>query len=323
MMNVNTGRGYGDKGARGSKLARMTDVSSCKSIAEVLDASHTNWDVVSLTAGAVGLQDMNAGGFKALVRPDTNTALAYVGSRFRANSHRAQLYSLDTLVRNGDLVPAKVSMWDNGAMLAFQFRAPSLDVEILQRRVISPLLTLAVAYGSQLADSAFFTDFDWFCTNQMGKVAPLMKGNRVQHRGDVHAKYGEVMVARLTELGGELSDRYASMRRMTTAALPVGRQLTSYIGGVLGATEQDVDQALNMPTNELKGVAAKIPEVLECYAVDDGGAPGSVWHAYSAVTRYETHKAGHTAESRNRRMLFGAGAEAANAAWEHAARLAA
>lgn len=301
-----------------AKIATSTVFQGAEvsSIDEVLQRSNTDWDVSLHEAGGGA---MKSGGFRAIVRPDTNTALAFVGDRYRTNSHRAQLQELDGFVRSGDLIPSSVSVWDNGAMLAYQFRAPQLDMVIQGRDVVSPLLTLAFAYGSQLADTAFFADFRWFCKNQMGAVSKLIT-DRVKHRGNIVARYGDLLGTRLGALKGELADRYRAMRAMPTKALQ-GRALVEFFGQSIGATPEEVDQAWVMPTEELTGKAAKVPEIIECYMQDDCGAEGSVWQAYNAVTRYESHVAGRTPESRNRRMLLGAGGEVAAAAFSQAARL--
>ncbi len=295
------------------KIAKVVDVTGCTTIGDMLEKSTTNWDIVSSDAG---------GGFKRLSRPDLDMPVAYVGDRFRTNSHRAQLYSLESMVQSGDILPATVSMWDNGGILAFQFRAPNLDVCIHGKDMISPLLTLICSYGSQVADSAFFADFRAFCKNQFGKVASLNADSRVKHRGDVVGKFADVLGSRLQQLSGELSGRYDSMRRMTTTPI-AGRALAQYFGEAVGATEEEMTRAWVTPPEELKGTAAKIPAILDCYQTDDGGAPGTVWQAYNAVTRYETHHDGRNEASRARRMLMGAGDAVAHNAFTLAARLAA
>ena len=296
------------------KLAKVYDVGGVDSIEAVLDLSHTNWDAIFATP-----QGFQPGGYRAIVRPDTNTALAFVGNKTRLNSHRRQLGMLDSLVSSGDLVPVTVSMWDNGAILAYQFRAPGLDVTILGKDVVSPLLTLVFAYGFKLADSAFFADFRWFCKNQMGTVSKLMT-DRVRHMGNVLGNYGDLVGKRLSELSGELSEHYSVMRRMTEKPL-TGKPLYEYFGQAIGLEKAHVEQAWVTPAEDLKGAARAIPDVLDCYAADDAGAPSTVWQAYNAVTRYETHKHGHNPETRARRMLLGAGAKTANDAFDQARRI--
>lgn len=304
------------------KIAKMSDISGCNSVESLLDASNTNWDIKTVDAswhGGPVCIGPSSGGFKALVRPDTNTALAFVGSRFRANSHREQLHTLDTLVRNGDILPVSASQWDDGAVLAYQFQCPGLDVVINGRDMVSPLLTLAFAYGSQLADSAFFADFRWFCKNQMGQVAALST-ERCKHRGGIKDRFGDLLMQRVNQLSGELSGRYEAMRRMLNVPL-AGKERHMFFGEAIGASREESEQAWVMPPDELIGRAAKIPEVLDCYLEDNAGAEGSVWQAYNAVTRYETHKDGRTPESRARRMLLGSGGATANRAWGLAASL--
>ncbi len=297
------------------KIAKMVDVSTATDMAMVLDQSQTNWDIQRAPK--------DAGGFTALVRPDLGIPLAHVGERYRTNNHRDQLGKLDTFIRNGDILPVSVSVWDNGAILAYQFRCTDLDVVIHDRDVVSPLLTLAFSYGFRLADSAFFTDFRWFCKNQMGAVANLNEGSRVRHRGDVADKYDVILGSRIKELSGELSGRYDTMRRMTTTAIPGAKALTAFFGECIGATPEEIDRAYITEPKELRGREAHIPEILDCYLADDAGAEGSVWQAYNAVTRHQTHVAGRTEATRQRSMLLGAGGKVVAHAWDVAARLAA
>lgn len=310
------------------KLAKVTDVTDCATVDAMLQKSVTDWDIRTVTAwvdpndSSQGVID--PGGYRALVRPDTHQALAFVGERFHANNHRAQLHTLDTLVESGDLVPTSVSVWDNGAILAYQFRAPGLDVTVRGKDMVSPLLTLAFAYGSKLADTSFFADFRWFCKNQMGMVAKVNdKESRCKHRGGIVDRFGDILAGRISQLSGELSGRYNTMRRMTEAPLQRGRALAEYFGEVLGLTPEELDGALNIPPNKLRGDAGKIPEILDCYLAEDSAEDGTVWRAYNAVTRYETHHAGRNEATRNRRMLLGSGGAVASRAWDIAARIAA
>ncbi len=295
------------------KIAKVIDVGGARTIGDMLARSGTDWDVVSSDAG---------GDFRRITRPDLGLPLAYVGSRYSTNNHRKQLYSLDGMVASGDLVPASVSVWDNGAILAYQFAVPALEVAIHGADKVSQLLTLIHSYGSKVADSAFFAGFRAFCKNQFGAMASLNVGHRVMHRGDVLGKFGDILQSRIGEIGGELSGQYESMRRMTGTPI-TGKALCQYFGEAIGASPEDIDRAWVSEPKLLTGKAAVIPEIVECYQVDDGGAPGTVWQAYNAVTRYETHHDGRTEASRTRRMLMGAGGQTAHHAFSLAAKLAA
>ncbi len=304
------------------KIAEIVDVTGCNSIEHMLRQSHTDWDIESLAAGhsEQGRGKVESAGFRALVRPDTNTALAYVGARYRTNSHRLQLGKLDHAVRSGMLLPQSVSVWDNGAILAYQFRVPELDSNIIGTDRVSTLLTIMHSYGFRVADMAFFCNFRAFCKNQMGAFARMCGEDRVRHRGDVETRFGDMLGKRITELGGEVKSRTETMRLMTGKSLS-GRALAEYFGESVGATKAEIDQAWIAPPEDLRGTASKIPEVLECYAADDAGAAGTVWQAYNAVTRYGTHKSGRNEANRQRTMLMGAGGVMAARAWAGAAQL--
>lgn len=302
------------------KIANVVDVSGSKSVQEVLSRSKTDFGVSMVPAIIrAGAKEYGHGGYNALVREDTQEAIGMVASRYRLNDHRSHLYALDKLIQDGDLQPLSVSVWDNGAVLAYQFRAPNLDMVIHDKDIVSPLLTLAFGYDGKMADLSFFSDFRWFCKNQMGKVAELAKGYRVAHKGDNRTKYAELVGERLLQLSGELSERYSTMRRMTTHNLS-GRALVEYVGSVIGAEKTDIDQAWVTPKEDCRGLAAKVHEVIDCHAVDDAGAPGTVWQAYNAVTRYQTHVAGRNEASRQRNVLLvPGGQQISRRAWDMAA----
>lgn len=305
------------------KLATVKDVTGATSIAEVLALSATGYTPNMVPAKVSGPDGRlyDSSGFNAIVRDDTGEVIGTVGERYRINDHKAHLSALDTFVQAGTILPVNVSMWDNGAVLAYQFRCPDLDVVVHGKDMVSPLLTLAFAYGFPLSDSAFFSDFRWFCKNHMGRVAALTEGYRVRHKGDVTNRFADVLGHRISELGGELSGRYQAMRQMVDRPMK-GRALVEYVGEVIQATPADVDVAWTTFPEDCQGDAKRIHDVIGCYAVDDCGAEGTVWQAYNAVTRYQTHKAGRNEATRQRSMLLGAGSAMANRAWELAARVA-
>ncbi len=301
------------------KIACVTDVTGAATIEAMLQASETDWDAEVVPAGQT-LTDIKGGGFKAIVRPDSRTALAFVGERYRTNSHREQLHKLQSYVTNGDILPQSVAVWDNGAIMAFQFKVPTLDLTVIGRDVVSTTLTLMMSYGFRVADSAFFGGFRAFCKNQMSTFAKLAGEDRVRHRGDVTGKYHDILGKRIQEIGGELPARNETMRRMASTNVG-GYQLAEFFGKALGATKEEVDRSWVAPKEDLRGTAAKFPEVLECYAEDDCGAPGTVWQAYNAVTRYGTHKNGRNEANRTRSMLMGQGGEMSARAWNAAQTL--
>lgn len=284
------------------KLAKVFDVTGKTSIDAVLQATATDWDIQTVSPRDSAFS--NDGGFRALVRPDTATVLGYVSERYRPNHHRQQLQALDGLVVAGTILPASVSVWDNGAVLAYQFRCPDLDVNVNGNDMVSPLLTLAFAHGFPLADTAFFADFRWFCKNQLGRVAKLTDV-RVAHKGDNQVRYAELLTTRMKELKGELSSHYQDMKGLLSKQVTGPKSLAEYFGASLGLTPQAVETAWVDPAGT--GPAKQIAEVLDCYLQDDCGAPDTMWQAYNAVTRYQTHNHGRNEATRQRANLLGTG----------------
>lgn len=299
------------------KLAKVVE-TPVTSISAMLETSGTDWDAQIVPAKLA--DSPVTGGFNALVRGDTRMPLAFVSERFRANSHRTQLAALEPLVGSGMITPASVSMWDNGAILAYQFRVPSLDIAVGGTDKVSSLLTLMFSYGTTIADMAFFAAMRAFCKNQMGKFSQLAGDDRVRHRGDVSNRYADILGRRISELTGEVQERAQLMGRMADKQLSA-KALVDYVGASIGATAEECDMAYVTPPDELGGTASRIPDVIDCYRADDCGSEGSVWQAYNAVTRYTTHKYGKSDASRMRSVMMGQSAVINQRAWSLAAQL--
>lgn len=313
-----------------SQKATVVSVRNCKNITEVLQASDTAWEPVASPVAATqertgeAFKPIKSGGFHAILRPDTMEALGICSSRYKPNSHVVHLARLDNMVRNGDLCPERVSVWDSGRIMAFQFSLPVLDAEIVTGDRVSPLLTLAFFNDGKHGDMSFFSDFRWACTNQMGMVCKANAGNgRAQHRGNVHATYEKLLSERIDEMKSVSSVRYQNMRRMLKQSIG-GKALLSYFAVALGVPtmEESVDAVYK---NEATTPHEKaILGVLDAYREDDAGAKTTVWQAYNAVTRFMTHKVGRTSAARSRNVMFSKESQEVLArAYEGAARLAA
>lgn len=312
---------------RQSKIAKRVDVSGCRTIDMVLSESGTAWEprlVVPDVAGAA------ATGFRAVVNPSNGRTLAFVQHKYRANSHTEHLLALEPLVRSGDILPHSVSSWDNGALLAYQFRVPSLEADIAPGRRVSSLLTLAFWHNGEGVDRSFLADFNWFCKNQLGLVRMADDTRGVRHVGQIVDRYAELVQQRIHSFRGAALDRYDAMRRM--AAKPLrGYDALAYFVGALG--EADVPKALAEVNDwarqfratgaEPKGLVRQVRNIVDDYRADDAGAPLSVWHAYNGLTRYVTHTIGRNADVRARNALLGQGQETIDRAWRAAVQLAA
>lgn len=304
------------------KLAKTVDVSGCTTINEVLNRSNTAWEPTTTQIAATKLALVDTD-FHAVVRPDTNQILGICSKRFKPNSHVVHLARLDSMVRNGDLKPEMVSVWDSGSLMAFQFRAPSLDADILPGDTVSPLLTLAFYNDGKHGDMSFFADFRWSCTNQLGRVADAMEGQRrVAHRGDVHGNYERHLTERIQAMSGSVQSRHETMKRMTDKAMN-GEDILFYWQNALGLKTNPGRELISWNgTVPLSSEAKVLQTVLGDYREDPTQAPGTVWQAYNAVTRYLTHTAGRNAATRQRRALMGGYQTQQQAAYEEAARLA-
>lgn len=296
-------------------IATVTDVTGATTIAEVLGKSNTDWAPQVNNAAWIGTDGLASKcDFRAVVRPDNGMALGMVKDKYRANDHRMQLGALDELIQDGTLEPKSVSLWDNGGLIAYQFLARTLDAMIGGSDRVSPLLTLSFRHDGKGSDDSFFADFRWFCKNQLGRVRELTgstDSGRVLHfAGNVDA-YAHAVRKRIAEIGGSLTSRYDTMRRM--ADYRIGDKLLPYIARAIGSadTAMTVNAYMNpgVADGEHKSLANTMVKVLGSYQADDCGAPDSLWRAYNAVTRHYTHHAGRTEASRMRRALVGSSTE--------------
>lgn len=312
-----TMRGHG-------KIATRTDVSNCTTIDMVLSASGTDWEPKLVRPEIPGA---TTDGF-ALVNPSNGQSMGFVGKRYSPNSHTEHLRALSGLVQAGDILPVSVSSWDNGAMLAYQFRMPGLSADIAPGRTLSSLLTLAFWHGGTGADRVFLCDFNWFCKNQMGMVRKASEGMSVRHSGFNRERYAGLLLNQARAMGEGASARYAQFARMTGRQLK-GLDVLSFFAESLGAKDPGEvvaelqEWAKGDQRKEPTGLARNVRDVVADYRRDDAGAPLSVWHAFNGLTRYLTHTAGRNADLRSRSALMGPSASLIDAAYARAVQLAA
>jgi hypothetical protein len=293
------------------KIANVVDVSECTSIQQVLTKSGTDWEpiLVRPTYGEFQRveEDFDPGSFRAIVNPSTKNALGFVKGKYRTQSHTEQLNMLQPSVTNGIFVPQSVSVWDDGAAIAYQFRVTVLE-KLREGIGTSPLLTLAFFHDGKGSDMAFFADFRWFCKNQMGMVADITKGlSRARHCSGNRITYQDIMADQVKALEGVVMPRYNQYARMMGNGL-TGKPLLSYFGESLGMKEPGkvVDELYAEPQKP-KAEAKTLKEVLAAYREDKTEAPNSVWHAFNGVTRYITHNQGRNPATRAARALLGPG----------------
>ena len=294
------------------KVAARHDVSAVQSVDALLDVTGLNWEPEMVGATFTGSVIPSAD-WRAVVNPTTQTVLAYTGTRFRPNSHVKAIRDLEPLMQSGAISPHAVSIWDGGAKIAAQFRCHDLDVTIGRKSVVSPLLTLYINHDSESSDRSFFADFDFWCQNQAGMVSRIA-GQGVRHGAGVIRRYADLVEGRILAMRQDEDGRYAAMRRMAESPVRLsGRALADYFARALDLPPDSVPQAWDEAAKlrqegrpvELKGNGRVLQQVTEDWRADDHGVPGTVWHAYSAVTRYTTHTEGRNPATRAERALVG------------------
>lgn len=287
-----------------SKIATRYDITDCNSAAAILDKCGLNWEPeVRAVEGP-----FKSDAFRAVINPTTNAALAFTGTRFRPNSHVKAVHDMAGLMQHGSVTPHAVSVWDGGGKIALQFRCPDLDVTVGKRSLVSPLLTLVVNHDSAGSDRSFFADFDFWCKNQAGMVAKIA-GDGVRHSGRVLQRYEDLVEQRILSLRGGIGERYATMRKMADSPRQLrGRDLLVFFARALDMPAESRQEAIgSVLQGEVQSADGKVLKALVGdWRADDHGVPGSVWHAYSAVTRYTTHTEGRNEGTRMLRALTGA-----------------
>ncbi len=313
------------------KIADTFNVSGAKDSDMVLALSGTDWEPETYQVGAVGKSA--TGPFKCIVNPTNDQIMGTVRGRWQANSHVESIRSLDSLIRQGTILPHNVSVWDHGAIIAYQFSVPELNMVIRAKDVVSPLFTLAFWHDGKGGDRAFFADFRWFCKNQLGQVSKLSEGS-VRHGSTIRERYTELLTERIGDIRTDLGDRYKAMQAMTAKEL-VGKPMLSYMARHVGVDQAVIDMAYNvgdgsfsatLPDSVGRSEKAQhkvVLEALDCWDIETEEEGKTVWAAYNAVTRYLTHCQGRNEAGRSQRMLLGQGSDLANKAFEEAVELAA
>lgn len=264
------------------KIANVVDVSACRSAQDILTASDTDWAPLTASLDSVG---PNVRGLKAIVRPDTRAVFGAVGDRYTVRDHRESVMALDGLIRAGDIRPVSVSVWDNGASLAFQFGV-TRSAANGEFGGLETLLTLATWHDGKGAERCFFADFRWFCKNQMGLVDTSEGSDiRIRHSSTVSERFSELLQSRIAELSaGTLARRRDNYRRMMAHRFAPTALLT-WTADALGLASDESG-------NRSDRVMAPL---LAAYAEDDCGHPNSLWHAYNAATRVLSHEGRNSA----------------------------
>lgn len=296
-----------------SKIATRYDVTECKSASDILVKCGLNWEPQIRQAGFMLTTDdsaniADASSFRAVVNPTTGKALAFTGTRFTPNSHVKVANDMEALMLHGSVTPHSVSVWDGGGKIALQYRCPDLDVTVGARSVVSPLLTLVVNHDSAGSDRSFFADFDFWCKNQAGMVAKIA-GDGVRHSGRVVQRYEDLVEQRILSLRGGMGERYATMKAMADSPKQLrNKELVSYFARAMDFAPTSVDDVFKAAhEGEVLSAEGKVLKALVAdWRADDHGVPGTVWHAYSAVTRYTTHTEGRNEGTRMLRSLTGA-----------------
>ncbi len=304
------------------KVATRFDVTSCNSPEELLSKCGLDWEPELRHATYTGEGGGLPSNFMAVVNPVSHASLAFATKRFKPNSHIKAVHDMWPLVQHGSVTPHGVSVWDGGARIALQFRCSDLDVHVGPKSIISPLLTLVVNHDAKGADRGFFADFDYWCKNQAGQVAKI-QGDGVRHSASVLSKYEELLENKIRSIKSGMGDRYATMRRMAEGSTQLrGKELVGYFARALELPPASVDEAWTATARgEVLSADGKVLKALAGdWRADDHGVPGSVWHAYSAVTRYTTHTEGKNEATRMQRSLLGSQNRYVRA-FEEAARL--
>lgn len=299
-----------------TKIATRYDVTDCATPEQLLAKCGLAWepetrptydDIVQVGPLTGGIERVVSDKFRAIVNPSTGKTLAYASPRFKANSHIKVVHDMWPLVAHGNAKPQNVSVWDGGGRIALQFRCPDLDVKVGPKSIISPLLTLVVNHDAAGADRGFFADFDYWCKNQAGMVAKV-QGDGVRHSSGVITRYEELLEDRIRSIRSGMGDRYDTMRKMADSPLQLrGKELVAYFARALDLAPTSVDDTFKAANDDspLSAEGKVLKAVVGDWRADDHGVPGSVWHAYSAVTRYTTHTEGRNEATRMQRALMG------------------
>lgn len=277
-------------------LAKVINVQSARTIQDVLTLSGTDFTTELCVPEVEGIP---VDGYRAIRRGDTGHVFGWTKGRYRTNDHRAQLQSIDDLVVSGDLRPVSVSVWDKGGLIAYQFEAPDLTMQVGRHDAVSPLLTLSFGNDGKVADRAFFSSFRFFCKNQLGKVGAISTG--IRHGMTVYDRFADELMLSVMKLRGAMPEEFRQYANLATSDRPWSEGMTDeYFADVLQFDLQAArksDDTRNQGLRHREGCWA-------AHALETPMSGHGAWSAFNAVTRYLTHTIGRSEGVRNQRAIF-------------------
>jgi phage/plasmid-like protein (TIGR03299 family) len=285
-----------------------TVLDSPPTVAEALRLAGLDWSVYTSPLHA-RLQTPEGGFFdslvasRAVVRGDSHEVLGVVGAGYQPLQNTQALAWFDPWLASGKVTLETAGSLRGGRIVWALARIVSDPIVVNGDDVVNKYVLIAHGHDGTFAIRAGLTPIRVVCRNTLGfaLAAGDKSGSifRLSHRSGVVERMAEVAqaIGRMDERLNEQGDAYRKMAG--TDVVGGDERMVAFMGAVYEQTTEAVRKG------------RRLDQVSELFASGQGqdlrGAHGTYWGLWNAVTEFETHHAGRTAEGRAHSTAFGTG----------------
>jgi phage/plasmid-like protein (TIGR03299 family) len=285
-----------------------TVLDSPPTVAEALRIAGLDWSVYTSPLHA-RLQTPEGGFYdslvasRAVVRDDTHEVLGVVGAGYQPLQNTQALAWFDPWLASGKVTLETAGSLRGGRIVWALARIVSDPIVVKGDDTVNKYVLIAHGHDGAMAVRAGLTPIRVVCRNTLGMA--VVKGDatnslfRLSHRAGVVQRMAEVAQA-IGRMDERLNEQGAAYRKMSDTEVTGGdERIVEFMGAVYRQSATDVRKG------------RRLDQVSELFASGTGqdlvGARGTYWGLWNAVTEYETHTAGRTAEGRAHSTAFGSG----------------
>lgn len=263
---------------------------------------------------------------QAVIRKDTGTLLGVVGSRYKVLQNKDAFSLFDAIVGEKLAVYHTAGYLGNGEKVWLLAKLPG-KIVTTKEDISEKYLLLAHGHDGSLRVTIMFTPVRVVCQNTLN----LALGSNATRWTSKHTLNVGNNLSKIKESLGILNNQFSIMEALSQKL--VARSLKQeeadkYFKSIflkkLSSSQPGENQEVMQ--DEIHGkTLAILEEVSELFETGKGtelkGIRGTAWGAFNAVAEYVDHKRGRTPETRHISLLFGAGANIKQDAWDKAVTL--
>lgn len=283
-------------------------LDSPPTVAEALRLAGLDWGVYTsalharLPSPAGGMFDSLVAS-RAIVRDDTHEVLGVVGAGFEPLPNAKALAWFDPWLASNLVTLETAGSLREGRIVWALARIVSDPIVVQGEDTVNKYVLIAHGHDGSLAVRAGLVPIRVVCRNTLGwAVAAGDKSGslfRLSHRKGIAERMAEVAQA-ISRADERLNTQGEAYRKMASVEVVGGEErLVEFLGGVYRQKPDEIRKGRRLD---------QVSELFESGKGQDlAGAHGTYWGLWNAVTEYETHKAGRTAEGRAHSTAFGEG----------------